>query len=200
MNSAGIILNGTSDNILPKDDFIICADGGMRHALNIKVNCVIGDFDSYDVSSLPSNISIIKHKIEKTETDGELALRYAIKCGYSDINIYAALGDRIDHTLGNLALLAIANKLGANAKILTSTVTILYANNHLNIETKKGTIVSIIPFAGVAKITDSSGLKYPLENLCLSPFSSRGISNIALDDHISINVVEGSVFLFLNHL
>ena len=54
---AVIIGNGTIRNYdsifkyIHKDDFIICADGGIRHAVKMEIvpDLIIGDFDSLDV-------------------------------------------------------------------------------------------------------------------------------------------------------
>ena len=60
MNRIIILANGElpdidkARSILQNDDYIICADGGTRHALtlNIKPNLIIGDMDSADSKTL----------------------------------------------------------------------------------------------------------------------------------------------------
>jgi thiamine pyrophosphokinase len=99
--------------ILRDDDYILCADGGARHALALDLipNLVIGDMDSIDSAEWKrlevKNIPIEFFPRDKNETDLELAINKAIEiCEASplgehpnEIIIVAALGGRMDHTL-----------------------------------------------------------------------------------------------------
>ncbi|MBT7483683.1 thiamine diphosphokinase, partial [Candidatus Peregrinibacteria bacterium] len=112
-----IFINGDLPNLdaacktIRDDDFIIAADGGTRHALTLGLlpSVVIGDLDSLDSVNwhvLDENrVEIIEYPQDKDETDLELALAYAIDSGYKQIRLIAALGGRLDQTLGNLSLL-----------------------------------------------------------------------------------------------
>ena len=87
------------------DDFVICADGGLRHIenLDIKADVAIGDFDSADIDE---EITHYVFPVDKDYTDGELAVNYAVENGYDDILLIAMTGQRLDHTLSNFFLLA----------------------------------------------------------------------------------------------
>ena len=81
MKRAIIFYNGDLSDVsrakkyIKHDDFIICADGGAQHAVNLKIipQVIIGDFDSLSktvqqkLNKYP--IEWVKFKTEKDETD-----------------------------------------------------------------------------------------------------------------------------------
>ena len=76
---------------------------------DIEMIAVIGDFDSlperdYQAISM-SDIEMIRLNPIKDETDLAVAINYAIANSYTNINVYGALGHRVDHTLININLL-----------------------------------------------------------------------------------------------
>ncbi len=191
---AAIVLNG--EGLAPdlQEDFVICADGGYKRLQNRLPDCIIGDMDS--IGNIPDGIEIIRHNPEKNQTDGEISIEYAIQKGYKHITIYCALGGRLDHTLGNLALLKNAHSKGAGAKIVSHKVNIYYSERNFSLYVNKNDIVSVIPFGGDALIEDSDGLYYPLKNLLLKTNDTRGISNVARGDNISLKIAHGGVLVF----
>ena len=81
---------------LRPDDYIICADGGTRHALALKLkpDLVIGDMDSVQKGHWQklktSGISMELFPRDKNETDLELAVNRAIEKNLDQIVIVAA--------------------------------------------------------------------------------------------------------------
>src|SRR5215207_4381573 len=98
--------------LLQSDDYIICADGGTRHALALGLtpHLVIGDMDSINKDEWQdlekSGVSVELFPQDKNETDLELAIHRALELAAEEIIIIGALGGRLDQTLGNIALLA----------------------------------------------------------------------------------------------
>ena len=94
------------------DDLILCADGGSHHerALGLTPDALIGDLDSIAEEELAgvegSKTAVVRVQRDKDETDLELAVNYALERDPAFIVIVGALGGRLDHTLGNIALLA----------------------------------------------------------------------------------------------
>ena len=82
------------------DKFIICADRGLKHAreLGLTPDLIVGDFDSLGYSP-DAECEILSFKPEKDDTDLMIALKQALKRGFKSIDIYAALGGRLDHPL-----------------------------------------------------------------------------------------------------
>jgi thiamine pyrophosphokinase len=95
--------------LIRPDDFILCADGGTRHALALGLipNLIIGDMDSTTFDLRPSTengTTTPQIPKDKNETDLELAIDHALTLNPDQILILAALGGRMDQTLANIAL------------------------------------------------------------------------------------------------
>lgn len=91
-------------------DFI-GVDRGVSYLIqrNKTMVAVVGDFDSISTQDL-INIKRLPLRVEqlniiKNETDLEAAINLALSMGYEAINIYGALGGRMDHSLTNINLL-----------------------------------------------------------------------------------------------
>ena len=107
-----IILKAPSIDCVVKEENVIFADGAYRFLAqlgNKKVLAVVGDFDS--LGRTPKGENIVSLEVEKNFTDGERAVRLAKEYGADEITIYGAYGGKIEHILGNIALLKIAKDL-----------------------------------------------------------------------------------------
>ncbi len=89
--------------------YLIGVDGGLNycHQMNIKPGCAVGDFDSVNLSVLEAlNIERTSLSRAKDMTDLEAAIVKAKDISaVAQCIIFAGLGGRIDHTLGNIFLL-----------------------------------------------------------------------------------------------
>ena len=89
---------------LEKDDYILAADGGLKHTrkLGIEPNEIIGDFDSLGFT--PPGAEVFP--VEKDDTDAMLAVRRGLELGYREFVLYGSLdGPRLDHTVANFQTL-----------------------------------------------------------------------------------------------
>ena len=195
---AAIILNSPNLNRHIDEEVVIAADKGYEFALKqgILPEIVIGDFDS---STMPTNLNVLKLNVEKNETDGQEALAYAIKKGYDEIAIYGISGGRLDHEMGNLSLLKSGEEQGVSMVGKEDDVDIYFkSKGKYAFKTQKGKEFSIITFIEDSIISNGIGVKYPIDNLHLSSNSlGRAISNVAIEDEISFEVLEGGVLIFL---
>ena len=64
---------------------------------------IVGDFDSHPVPHLP--VETIRLPREKDDTDTMFAAREAQRRGFSEVLLLGAIGRRLDHSLGNVAIL-----------------------------------------------------------------------------------------------
>ncbi|MBQ0099672.1 MAG: thiamine diphosphokinase, partial [Firmicutes bacterium] len=184
-----IVLN--SPNIIDKvfEDSIIYVDGGYNNKKYLegkKTLAVVGDFDT--LKDIPSDEKIIKLKKEKDFTDGERAVYLAKELKASEVSIYGATGGRIEHILGNIALLKLCACLSLKAKIIEKDCEIILCCGKQNLDIKKGTTISIIPYTDDCIVLESKGLYYPLNNLTLTKGDTRGISNYNTEDKVYINI------------
>ncbi|MBN2879387.1 MAG: thiamine diphosphokinase [Clostridia bacterium] len=209
MMNCVIILNGDktytseAEKIIENSQLVICADGGAKWASDqkISIDVIIGDMDSIDENLLSGYIQtqtkIIRVPKEKDETDGVLAVDYAIKAGAKCVNILGAEGGRMDHQLGNIMLLKRLQEAGCEGKLILKGGYAFMADKAIEFSCRAGDIVSIVPFGGELVIKSSEGLKYKITDD--TPFSYSypvGVSNIAAKENIKIEIEEGNALIF----
>lgn len=170
-----------------QDDFIICADGGYNHAvkMGLKPDILIGDFDS--AKGYEDVKDRIEYPVRKNFTDGELAVSYAVEHGYEDIVLIAMTGDRLDHTIADVFLLAKCR----NGVLIDDNNEIYLLRDKLTLSGRKGQTLSIIPVCGDADGITTEGLEYPLCNETISFSESRGISNVMTENNCTITIERG---------
>ncbi len=188
--------------LLPeRDDYIICADGGTRHALalGLQPNLVIGDMDSLKEGQWQklekAGIPIELYPHDKNETDLELALMRAVELEPTEILVIAALGGRLDHTLGNLALLSDSRLSVFNARFDDGVEEIFFCREQVEIRGRSEDIISLIPWGGPVQGIQTKGMRWPLNRETLYPQKTRGISNEMLADSASVSVESGLLLI-----
>lgn len=185
---------------LRKNDYIVCADGGYRHAkaMGIKPAVLIGDMDSL----LPDeniDTETINLPVRKDFTDSEVCVKYVLLKDFEDILMLGFMGTRQDHTLTNLMLLKQFADNGKKAHLLDEHNEIYYTAKENIIYGKKGDIISIIPFSGDLTGVSTSGLDYPLNNETLFFGESRGVSNVMISNKCVITVQSGFGLIIKAH-
>ena len=208
-----MIVSGTPvAGVLPvtEGEYIIACDAGVGHALGagLRPDLLVGDFDTYR-EALPEGIPVLRAPAEKDDTDTMMAVRYALEQGYEKISICAALGGRLDHSIGNLSAAAyVAEKLGScyvygarETAILLYNGTLslkkeLYIDEAVNAQNTK-LFVSVFAWTGVAKGVSYRGLKYPLTDATLTREFALGISNEFAAEEAEISVKDGMLLIIL---
>lgn len=200
-NRAVLFANGQARpgfevSLLP-GDFLVAVDGGLRHLrrLGIKPQLLIGDLDSVDASELAvimdTGIEVQCFPPAKDQTDLELALEYVLKAGYTQIVIAYPFGDRVDHTLGNLSLLARPDLAEKTLSLDDGQVEARLLNTSDCLSTQAGDLISLIAWGVPVEGITTTGLEYPLNDETLVPWQTRGISNIALAELIELDFKSG---------
>ena len=180
-----------------KPEEVICADGGARHvlALGMAPRTVIGDMDSLPKQVLDdlreSGCQILRYPSRKDETDTELALRYALERKPEEIEIYGALGGRIDHTLANISLLIMAAREGIKTRIIDETTELFVVSEGAEILGTPEDIVSLFPVTTEVKGITLTGFEYPLQKATMEIGKPYGISNRLLDTRGTITIASG---------
>ncbi|MBE0669698.1 MAG: thiamine diphosphokinase [Anaerolineales bacterium] len=201
-----IFANGNLPNLekaralLRPDDFILCADGGTRHALALGLipNVIIGDLDSmtFDLRPLTEKgTQVMQHSRDKNETDLELAIDHAVSLDPDQILILAALGGRIDQTLANIALLSNSQLLTGNIKLSDGVEEIFFCRDQAKVEGRSGDIVSLIPWQGDVTGVFTENLKWHLHYETLYPDKTRGISNEMTADMATVQIKSGLLLI-----
>jgi thiamine pyrophosphokinase len=178
--------------LLLPDDFLIAADGGTRHILDLGLTpaVLIGDLDSLssDERRLLDRAGTKIHQFprNKNETDFELALHFAVEAGYRQLRVVAALGGRLDQTLGNLALLTDPLLAGLDIRADDGIQEAFFIRDACQLQGTPGDLVSLIPWGGEVSGVTTTGLRWPLSAEVLWPHRTRGISNELLDETASV--------------
>lgn len=180
-------------------DVVIAADGGADRCAEWgwPVDVVVGDLDSVTPGVVQElrerGVPFLAFPAEKDETDLELALRVAVQAGPDEIVIAGALGARIDHTLGNLALLALPELASVPTRMVDGSQTITLVRSQLTLPGRPGDTLSLIPFGGDAVGVTVTGVHWPLHEATLRLGPSLGISNRFEADCARIQVGNGAV-------
>jgi thiamine pyrophosphokinase len=197
-----IFANGDLPNLekaralLHDDDFIIAADGGTRHvlALGKTPNIIIGDLDSatFDLRPLTEKgTQVIRFSQDKNETDLELAIQHALTLNPEQVVILAALGGRLDQTLGNIALTSDLRPSTFDLRLDDGIEEVFFCRNECEINGTAGDLVSLIPWQGKVTGVITTNLKWSLQNEILYPEKTRGISNEMLNDKARVQISSG---------
>jgi len=195
-----IVANGSPEPFdIAGADQVIAADG---HALawGHIPDVVIGDFDSLDEESRrtleAAGSRFITHPARKDETDLELALRHAASLHPRRVTILGAWGDRPDHTLANLLLLAHPDFAGLDLWLVAHQQEICLVRHEVTLEGRPGDLVSLTPIGGDAVGVTTEYLEYPLRDETLHLGQSKGVSNVMTAKRASIRLREGLLLCF----
>lgn len=183
--------------LLRPDDFILCADGGTRHALALGLtpSLVIGDMDSIEKHEWKklqeSNVPVELFPRDKNETDLELAVNKTIELNSSEIIVVAALGGRMDQTLANISLLASSLHTSRNIRLDDGVEEIFFCRDQVQVHGRSGELVSLIPWGDPVHGVQTKNLKWALNNEILYPDKTRGISNVMMGETATIKIESG---------
>jgi thiamine pyrophosphokinase len=186
-------------SMIQSDDWIIAADGGYRHIkkLGLEPSMIIGDMDSIPVVRLKGliarGVSIQKYPADKNETDLELALMESVRLGFQKILVIAALGGRLDQTMGNIFLLSMHSLENVDIRFEDGVEEVFLIRKSETITGNPGDPVSLLPLGGKVEGITTDGLRYPLCNELLLPDKTRGISNEMMHHTARILVGQGTL-------
>ncbi len=158
------------------------------------------DKDVYD-KYVHSDAQVITAPKEKDETDGVLAVDYALKHGYTNIEILGSTGGRLDHQLGNIMLLKRILDAGCTGKLLFTNGSGVLCNEPVEVDCKVGNTISVMLFCGDVQIAKSTGLFYPIDIDTKFTYDYPiGISNVATCNKVTLDIVSGYALVFVYDL
>ncbi|WP_052636399.1 thiamine diphosphokinase [Peptoclostridium litorale] len=203
----GILVNGAIDDIefykkeLDGCDYVISADGASNVLYKMKKvpDVIIGDMDSIEEDAksffLEKGVEFKRFPSKKDFTDTELSIDYAKDIGADEVVLYAAVGSRIDHSLGNINLLYYMLKRGMQGRLVNEKNEVRITDGKLVIEGRKGDLVSVIPVNGDAIGVTLTGLEYPLTDYTIEFGKTIGLSNVMVGESCRIEVKDGCIFV-----
>lgn len=181
-------------------DYIIAADGGLRHTkkLNIIPNEILGDFDS--LGYVPEGAVV--HPVEKDDTDTMLAIRRGLELGYRRFVLYGGLeGRRLDHTVANFQSLCFLAQHDA--------IGFLVGREWICCGLKDGTLrfpagaegdFSVFCLGRDAHGVTLRGLYYEAEDITLTSDFPLGVSNHFTGKEATVTVRDGTLLLLWHRI
>ena len=178
-------------------DLVIAADSGAENAAaaGLFVDILVGDLDSITKQTLDAVIdggtSIEAHHPDKDATDLELALTTALELGADEIVVVGGGGRRLDHLLGNVAVIASPALRHVPVLWEMEHQTAYVVHHRRTIPVATGSTFSVIPIGGDAHGVTVTGSKWNLTDATLDADASLGISNVAMGPAIDVEVRKG---------
>lgn len=175
---------------------LIAVDGGYSFLKrqNLKPDLAVGDFDSN--GSVPKDVEVIIHPVQKDDTDMLLAIKEGMKRGFRQFYIFGGLGGRIDHAFANIELLSYLKQQGCRG-ILFGDSMHMTTIRHEKIGFGKGFsgVVSVFSVSESAKEVSIHNLKYELVKTDLNRTFPLGVSNEFVDKESEIEVGCGELLI-----
>lgn len=183
--------------LISDGDFILCADHGYDHAVNLGVSAdlVVGDMDS--VGAEPPSDKRIVFPCNKDATDTELAVSKAISLGFDEYLLLGCTGARGDHAIANIFLLTVFLRERKSAYIADERSFYYIIDRELVLSGAPNTIFSLLPLSERATGVTLSGAKYPLLNAAIPFGSTIGISNEFLNTRVTVSLESGLLLVIL---
>ena len=178
-----------------EDDFVIAADGGLRHtrALGLTPDCILGDFDS--LGYVPEGAKVFPTR--KDDTDSMLAIREGLSRGYREFVLYGALdGERPDMAVANYqALLFLADRGARGLLVGKRFRASVVKDGCLTFPAGPDGTVSVFCLGADARGVTIRGLGYPMEEGTLTARFPLGVSNRFTGAPAEIRVKDGSLLV-----
>ena len=190
---------GTVSAKLRQDDYMIYCDCGLRHmdGLGAEPDLIVGDFDSYSNPEFDTETIVLP--CEKDDTDTVFAVKEALRRGFEDFLLIGVVGERLDHTLGNVSILLMLDSEGKVGTIIDDYSEMEIVSDRCEmpcIIDDSYVYFSLINISGTARGVTIRGAKYPLENAEITCEYQYGVSNEVLPGCTAeVSVGEGRLLL-----
>lgn len=181
---------------VPENTLVIAADRGLAHLekRGIVPHLIVGDFDS--LGRIPQGEHIIRHPVEKDDTDMMLAVKTGLEQGCRRFLLYGGLGGRLDHTYSNLQTLVYLARHGASGWLLGQGMAVTaLRNGRMDFAPGRDGALSVFCPDGEARGVTLTGLYYPLHDAVLTSAFPLGVSNQFTGQAASVSVEDGTLLL-----
>ena len=176
--------------------FVIAADQGLRYLeeAGITPDLIVGDFDS--LGTVPQGANVVRHPVEKDDTDMMLAVKTGLARGYRTFVLYGGLGGRLDHTYANFQTLTYLARHGAVGYLIgPDSVAAAAMDGTLAFPAGLEGWIGVFCPDGEARGVDIQGLYYSLRDGLLTSGFPLGTSNHFTGEAASVSVWEGTLLV-----
>lgn len=186
---------------VPATARVVAADAGvdLAHALGLRVDVAVGDFDSVSPTgraALDDIDDVRAHPADKDATDLELALQVAADMRLRDaparVLVVGLEGGRPDHALANLLVAASRRFAALDIELVLARGRTWVVHRELSGRLAAGRLVSLVPVHGAATVS-VTGVCWPLDRSILDAGTTRGVSNLTIGGEVSVTVHDGTV-------
>jgi thiamine pyrophosphokinase len=206
-----IIANGELEQRLiekiKKYPKIISVDGGTNHCIKFGINPdhIVGDLDSIKKKILlhhfpTARIKELKSRA-KDKTDLEAGLEIANISKVDRVTVFGGLGNRFDHSLGNIILLFRKRHIGK--LFLETSRETLFAigpkNKHFELKCSPNQILTLIPMNGTVKDVRIAGDQHAPYHIPILDDKRNTYTVEKLGNQLSISVGSGEVLCILGY-
>jgi thiamine pyrophosphokinase len=175
--------------------FIFC-DSGLRHleALGRKPDLIVGDFDSHENPHMDVETIVLPHV--KDDTDTVFAVKEALRRGFEEFLLIGVVGGRLDHTLGNVAILLMLDSAGKKAVIADDYSDMEIVSRERALIPDRYPYFSLLNITGTAKGVTIRNALYPLSDAEITCEYPIGVSNEVLPGKTAeVTVKEGRLLI-----
>ena len=183
-------------DIVQSADRIICADGGTRHAINMKLtpDVIIGDMDSSAAHYIDffrkKGVEIIQYPKDKDKTDTHICVEFALTFS-TEITLLGATGSRIDHMIANISLLKLGIERNIPISMMDNKNHIRLIKDSIVLEGNKGDYFSLIPFTERVEGISTKGAHYELKDAEMELGDPYGVSNYFEEKIVEVSIKKG---------
>ena len=165
---------------LEPGDYCIYCDSGLKHreALGVQPSLIVGDFDSHE--NPHADVETIVLPTVKDDTD----------------TVFAVVGGRLDHTLGNVFILYYLDQQGKRGRILDDFSEMELVSAQPVSIPDRYSFFSLLNLSGCAKGVTIERAKYCLRDAEIPCEYQYGVSNEVLPgETATVSVREGKLLL-----
>jgi thiamine pyrophosphokinase len=183
-------------DIVHSADRIICADGGTRHAINMKLipDVIMGDMDSSAAQYIEyfrkKGVEVIQYPQDKDKTDTHICVEFALTFSRSII-LLGATGSRIDHMIANISLLKLGIERNIPISVMDNKNHIHMIKDSISLEGNKGDFFSLIPFTEKVEGICTRGAHYELKDAEMELGDPYGVSNYFENNIVEVSIKKG---------
>lgn len=196
IGGADIIDYEKTREYLRQEDFLIFCDCGLRHreGLGVAPKLIVGDFDSFENPGLETETIVLP--CEKDDTDTVFAVKEALKRGFDDFLLLGVIGQRIDHTLGNVSVLKMLYDRGVPAVIVDDYCEMQAVGKDVAYVDDSYPYFSLINIFGKTEGITIKNAKYPLSDAEIACDYQYGVSNeVIKGKRAEVSVSDGCILL-----
>ena len=178
------------------DEVFIFCDSGLRHmeALHRRPDLIVGDFDSHENPHMDVETIVLPHV--KDDTDTVFAVKEALRRGFEEFLLLGVVGGRLDHTLGNLAILLMLDSAGKKALIMDDYSDMEIVSGESAFIPDSYGYFSLLNISGTARGVNVKNALYPLLDAEITCEFPLGVSNEVLPGRTAeVSVKEGRLLL-----